>query len=119
MLLREVYFIEFRELNDEQWVFIEPLLPSRASTGRPRADDRATMNGILFVLITGCRWMDMPSRYGSYVTAWRRLRRWSEEDIWRRILDELIAKGHAMGSLNLDKVAVDSTLVEAKKGGSL
>jgi transposase len=39
--------MEFRELSDEQWQFIQPLLPPRARTGRPRADDRRTLKGIL------------------------------------------------------------------------
>jgi hypothetical protein len=38
-------------------------LPSRL--GRPRADDRRTVNGILFVLRTGCRWHDLPREYGT------------------------------------------------------
>jgi len=35
----------------------------KARAGRPRADDRKTINGILYMLITGCRRMDMPARY--------------------------------------------------------
>jgi transposase len=51
------------------------LLPSKAKTGRSRADDRCIINGILYVLITGCRWMNMLKRYGRYSTAfWGRLR---------------------------------------------
>jgi transposase len=52
--------MEFRELSDEQWKFIRPHLPPQPITGRKRADDRKVINGILFVLITGCRWGDMP-----------------------------------------------------------
>jgi len=52
--------MEFRELSDEEWELIKPLLPPKAKTGRPRADDRRVLNGILYVLTTGCRWMDMP-----------------------------------------------------------
>jgi len=110
--------VEFRELSDEEWAFIEPLLPPRAGTGRPRVDDRVVLNGILYVLVTGCRWMDMPPKYGSYKTAWRRFERWGEEGVWKRILEALIAKGYSMDRLKLDGVAVDSTTVEARKGGS-
>jgi len=110
--------MEFRELSDEEWVFIEPLLPPRARTGRPRADDRIVLNGILYVLITGCRWMDMPPKYGSHVTAWRRLKRWSGEGVWRHVLEALIAKGYSAGRLSLDRVAIDSTTIEARKGGA-
>ena len=38
------------ELTDEQWENLAPLLPPRRSRGRPRADDRKTLNGILYVL---------------------------------------------------------------------
>jgi transposase len=65
------------------------------------------LNGILYVLTTGCRWMDMPLEYGSYKTAWRRLKKWKDEGVWDRILREY------------GMVSVDSSTVEAKKGGSL
>ena len=41
------------ELTEEQWNFIKPLLPVQRGRGRPRADDRKTLDGILFVLKTG------------------------------------------------------------------
>src|SRR6516225_12208064 len=69
-------------LTDRQWAFIRPYLPAPARTGRPRADDRRTIEGILYVLITGCRWQDLPREYGAPTTAWRRLTRWDEEGVW-------------------------------------
>ena len=33
-------------------------------------------------------WMDMPLEYGSYKTAWRRLKRWQTEMVWDRILKD-------------------------------
>jgi len=110
--------MEFRELSDKEWAFIKPLLPPKAKTGRPRVDDRMVLNGILYVLTTGCRWMDMPPKYGSYKTAWDRFSRWSKAGVWKRVLEALIAKGYSTGKLSLDRVAVDSTTVEARKGGS-
>ncbi len=74
------------------------------------ADDRRIINGILYVLTTGCRWMDMPIRYGSYKTAWRRLRRWQGEGVWDRIFRALASvRDHG-------RVCVDSSTVEARKG---
>jgi transposase len=35
----------FRGLTDEQWAFIASLLPPKAKTGRPRADDRKVLGG--------------------------------------------------------------------------
>ena len=42
---------------------------------RPRADDKIVLQQCIVVLVTGCRWMDVPLRYSSYKTAWRRLKR--------------------------------------------
>ncbi|MGB3907374.1 MAG: hypothetical protein WBL02_02950 [Methanomethylovorans sp.] len=45
---------------------MKPYLPSQSITGRKGADDRKTINDILSVLlITGCRWEDMPDVYDS------------------------------------------------------
>jgi transposase len=66
--------MQFREVSDGEWSSLSPCCP-RARVGRPRADDRKVLNGILYVLTTGCRWMDMPKRHGHYSTAFRRLKR--------------------------------------------
>jgi transposase len=56
------------EVSDELWVRIEPLLPVRARRarwpGRLPLDDRACLNGILFVLLTGISWVDLPQQLG-------------------------------------------------------
>ena len=67
------------ELTDKQWANLAPLLPPRRPRGRPRADDRKTLNGILYVLRTGCRRQDVPREYGSPTTCWRRLKAWEED----------------------------------------
>jgi transposase len=107
--------MRFAELSDKQWDFIKPYLPPQPIVGRKRANDQKTINGILYVLITGCRWHDMPRRYGSYQTAWRRLNRWSREGVWSRILAAAQEKAYSLGKLNLEIVSVDSTLIDSKK----
>ncbi len=41
---------DFTLLNDSQWKTIQPLLPRPRNVGRPRADDRLVLEGILWVL---------------------------------------------------------------------
>ena len=48
------------DLTERQWALIEPLVPRENRLGRPRVDDRRTINGILWVLRTGARWKDCP-----------------------------------------------------------
>ncbi|RPJ75227.1 MAG: transposase [Alphaproteobacteria bacterium] len=75
---------------DAQWNYIHSHLPPQTKVGRKRVSNRQTINGILlYVLVRGCQWRDMPKQYGSYVTAWRRLKRWSEEGFWDMIFDSL------------------------------
>ena len=62
-----------KEMSDVQWNTIAPQLPKPAKTRRPRNNDRNIINGILFILTTGCRWADMPDKYGSKSTAHLRL----------------------------------------------
>ena len=65
---------------------IRPLLLPRAGVGRPRIVDRLVVNGILCVLITRCRWMHLPAKYGSYKTCWGRFRSWSVMGVWSKVL---------------------------------
>jgi transposase len=53
------------ELGDEQWELIAPPLPQSKGRGRPRDEDRRTVNGILWVLRSGARWKDLPPKYGA------------------------------------------------------
>ena len=55
------------EVSDELLVRIEPPLPVRARRarwpGRLPMDDRACVNGIMFVLLTGISWVDLPQQF--------------------------------------------------------
>ena len=107
--------MKFEELTEGEWSLIKPLLPPPALTGRPRADDRTTLNGIFYVLTTGCKWEDMPGKYGSYVTAWRRMKRWQEDGVLDNIFQEALDNAHRAGIISIDSVSIDSKTVVAKK----
>lgn len=104
-------------LTDRQWAFIQPLLPAPARTGRPRADDRRTSEGIVYILITGCRWQDLPREYGAPTTVWRRLKRWGEEGVWERLLPATLAALDGQGQLDWSMAFLDGPFAPAKKGG--
>jgi transposase len=104
------------DLTDEQWALIQPLLPGRKKMGRPPADDRQTLNGMLYVLRAGCRWEDLPERYGDHVTCWRRLQRWQQDGTWERIWRILLGTLDAQGKLAWAQAFLDGTFVPAKKG---
>lgn len=103
-------------LSDEAWKEIEPLLPPRARTGRPRVGDRTTVEAILYVLRTGCRWQDLPREYGAYVTAWRRLRRWEEEGVWERIWHAVLASLDEASRLDWKTAYLDGSFAPGERG---
>jgi transposase len=105
-------------LTDRQWAFIQPLLPPPARTGRPRADDRRTIEGIFYiVLITGCRWQDLPRAYGAPTPVWRRLKRWGEAGVWEHIWRASLADLELRGQLDWTMAFLDGSFAPAKKGG--
>jgi transposase len=104
-------------LNDEQWAVIEPLIPKqKPGPGRKRADDRRTLNGILYVLKTGCAWEDLPKEYGSDTTCWRRLQEWSSDGTWERIWRTLLSQLDGTEKLVWAQAFLDGSFVPAKKG---
>jgi transposase len=104
-------------LTESQWTFIQPLLPPRARTGRPRANDRRTIEGILYILITGCRWQDLPRAYGPPTTVWRRLKRWGEIGVWECIWRAALSALDQRGQLEWSMAFLDGSFAPAKKGG--
>jgi len=82
-------------------------------------DDRAALWGIVYVLRKGMSWVDVPAeRVGrSGVTAWRRLRDWTEAGVRPRLHEVLLAELRAAGLLDMDDAAVDGSHVRAPKGG--
>jgi hypothetical protein len=77
------------DVSDAQWQRVAELLEPRYMKGRPVVDTRRTLNGIRYVLATGCGWHKMPARYGSYTTCWRRLFHWQTNGTWV-IADQLL-----------------------------
>lgn len=84
--------------------------------GRPRADDRKTLEGILWVLRSGARWQDVPREYGSPTTCWRRLREWEESGVWEQLWRVILAGLQAEQKLDWAQAFLDGSFVPAKKG---
>ena len=94
---------------------MEPHIPKPAYTGRPRSNDRKIINGIIYVLISGCKWSEMPQKYGDDSTANLRLRKWQEMGVWKKILKCAIQSAHKSDKINLQKISINSSSIHAKK----
>lgn len=109
------------ELTDEYWAVIEPHLPQlphrEDGRGRPWRENREVVNGILWILRSGARWQDLPSRFPPYQTCHRRFQQWVKNGTLRRVLEALAEDLRTRGDLDLTECFIDGTLVAAKKGG--
>jgi transposase len=66
-------------VSDEMWQQIQPVIPSRPAKkklGRPRVEDRLVLDGILYVLRTGCQWKHVPKEFSSGSTVHGRFCEW-------------------------------------------
>jgi transposase len=83
----------YRDITDEEWQRVAALLPElRPRTelrGRPLANTRAVLNGVLWVIYSGATWSAMPRRYPSYQTCHRRFKVWHETGALKQVLVEL------------------------------
>jgi len=66
------------DLTDAEWALIEPLMPPRKTTGRPRTTRlRDVFDAILYIASTGCQWRMLPNDFPAvstvrgYFYAWR------------------------------------------------
>ena len=48
------------DLTDEEWAHIEPLIPCKRGGGKRRVNLREVVNGVMYILSTGCQWRCLP-----------------------------------------------------------
>lgn len=107
---------------DALWAKVELLLPKKERRfrypGRKRLDDRAALQGILFVLHTGIAWRHLPLElgFGSGSTCYRRMVEWQEAGVWERLHALLLAELRAAGEIQWTRAVADASHVQAKKG---
>ncbi|MGW7189508.1 IS5 family transposase [Streptomyces sp. NPDC054838] len=112
------------ELTDAEWELLAPLIP-KADRGRPRAEDRRVINGMVHKIRTGVSWRDLPERYGSWKSVYTRFRRYAIDGVFTRALQQIQARADATGDIDW-LVQIDSTIVRAhqhaaatgRKGGN-
>ncbi|SDC39489.1 transposase [Paraburkholderia lycopersici] len=82
-----------RDITDEEWqrvmLLLPELRPRSELRGRPLANTRSVLNGVLWVIYSGTTWSAMPRRYPSYQTCHRRFKIWHDEGVLKRVMAEL------------------------------
>lgn len=106
------------DLTIKQFNLIAPFIKKRRKkTGRPPAGLPEVVNGMLYVLSTGCRWRDLPHDFGiSYITCYRYFIKWVKQGTFKKIFEELKYKADRRNLLHWRNAYLDASVVKSKKG---
>lgn len=74
------------DLTNHEWHILAPLLPPAKPGGHPRTVNlRVILNGIFYLLRSGCQWRMLPRDYGPWSTVYDYFRTWRLDGTWERI----------------------------------
>ena len=110
-------------VSDELWEKIVPLLPKHVNThrfggGRPRVDDRKCMDGIFFVLRTGCQWNALNATgICSSSTAHDRFQEWVAAGVFQRLWAASLHKYDELKGIDWSWQSMDGAMTKAPLGG--
>lgn len=103
-------------LTDEQWECIAPVFPPPAKTGRPPADRRRTVDGIIWILRTGAPWRDLPEEeFGPWETVYTWFNTWTSDGTFDEIVDRLKAAMTDTETFDHELWCIDGTIVRAHR----
>jgi putative transposase len=111
-------------ISDELWERIEPLLPIPIDNHplgrhRRRIDNRAAMNGIFFVLRTGCQWNALNvTGICSSSSAHRRFVEWVESGVFEKFWQEGLLAYDEVKGLDWSWLSMDGAQTKAPLSGT-
>src|SRR5689334_9372871 len=109
------------DLTDEEWALVKPEIPRAKRGGNKRTVDiREVVNGVMYVLSTGCQWRAIPKDLPPKSTVHNYLERWICDGTLERIHHALYVKCREQASREASPTVavIDSQSVKsAEKGG--
>jgi putative transposase len=104
------------EVPDDLWAIVEATIteldPPRRG-GRPRIDQRAAFNAVIYRLRTGCQWNRLPKEFPNDRSVHRTFQRW----LARGVLERVWAVVAETAGIQWERQVVDAMLGKARSGG--
>ena len=107
-------------IPDELWDEIRIILPKEKppkTIGRPIVPFRKVLEGVLYILRTGCQWKMLPAECGSGSTCHRRFQEWVELDIFKRVWIRLLKIYDNLIGVKWTWQSLDSVSIKSPLGG--
>ena len=114
------YLPTIKRIPDPLWNEISLILPSEKpnnAIGRPAVPFRKVLDGILYILRTGCQWKMLPKEYGSGSTCHRRFQQWSSSKVFQKLWTRLLKEYDRVVGIQWNWQSLDSVSVKAPLGG--
>lgn len=109
------------DLTEAEWSLVAPLIPPAKRGGNKRTIDvRAVVNGLMYILSTGCQWRALPKDLPPSSTLHGYFSRWTDDGTLDRLHDALYIRCRELAGRGAEPTAaiIDSQSVKgAEKGG--
>ena len=109
------------DLTDAEWAHVAPVIPpARGGGNRRHVDEREVVNGLMYILSTGCQWRAIPKDLPARSTLYDYFDLWSYDGTLDRLHDMLYVKCREQVGRDASPTAaiLDSQSVKsAEKGG--
>ena len=91
-----------KDLTDSQWNKIKYLFPEPRKVGRRPLNPRTIFNAILWIMKSGARWRDLPTRYGNWNSIYHKFRQWCDCGLFKQLLTLINADSSQTILLEID-----------------
>lgn len=113
------------DLTDTQWEMLAPLIPEPSPNATQETIPRRELvNGVLYVLRTGCSWRQMPHDLPNGKTVYHSFRRWKLDGTWERAMTALrkevrraIGREEEPSAAIIDSQSIKSSAVRGSERG--
>lgn len=97
------------DIKDNEWSVVKKLLIliKRRGPKVPELEVRKKLNGLLYLIKTGCQWRMLPKEYGDWRRIYSQFLRWRDSGI----LDKLLAALNKIMRVSKGKKATPSLMI--------